>query len=244
MLSKSRLKYIQTLGHKKFRDRERLFIAEGPKLVEEMISSEKVVIKEIFALQEWMDLPGHDTLAVNVTGVSLAELEKISQLSTANKVVAIVQYFDEAAYPVTFPGVTLALDTIQDPGNMGTIIRLADWFGIKQVVCSEGCADLYNPKVVQATMGSIARVTVTYLQLEEWLGQQAPANIYATALEGKDISAVDRIEKGVIIIGNESKGINPLLLEMAGNKITIPRKGMAESLNAAVATGIILSHLI
>lgn len=140
--------------------------------------------------------------------------------------------------------IVLALDGIQDPGNLGTIIRIADWFGVHQIVCSHDTAELYNPKVVQSTMGSIARVGVVYKNLAEWLpAAKNEVRTYATALDGMDVTSDKKIKEGVIIIGNESKGVSPRLLEMANVKLTIKRKGKAESLNAAVAAGIMLSHL-
>lgn len=244
MLSKSKVKYIQTLGHKKFRDKDRLFIAEGPKLVNEVLSSEKVVINEIFAVKEWIVGNSSFDGKAAVTEVSQQELEKISQLATPNKVLALVNYLEEENLKRDTTKIILALDTIQDPGNLGTIVRLADWFGINQVVCSYECADIYNPKVVQSTMGSIARVNVSYTHLEEWLVQQTESIVYATALDGEDITGMEKIKKGIIVIGNESKGISQKVLNLSAKKITIPRKGDAESLNAAVATGIILSHLL
>ena len=140
--------------------------------------------------------------------------------------------------------ISLVLDAIQDPGNLGTIIRIADWFGISQIICGTGCADIYNSKVVQATMGSIARVNVFYTDLPVWLKQRSGVRIYATMLEGKDVTKMSTIKEGLIIIGNESIGIDKEVLQYSNEKISIPRKGNAESLNAAVATGIILSHLV
>ena len=140
--------------------------------------------------------------------------------------------------------ISLALDTIQDPGNMGTIIRLADWFGIKNIFCSTDCADVYNPKVVQASMGSISRVRVGYTDILSLLKENKEVRIYAAVLNGKDITKMERINEGIIVIGNESKGINQEILKLAHVRITIPGKGKAESLNAGVATGIILSHLV
>ncbi|MBL7748746.1 MAG: RNA methyltransferase [Chitinophagaceae bacterium] len=127
---------------------------------------------------------------------------------------------------------------------MGTIIRIADWFGIRQIVCNEETADSYNPKVVQATMGSIARVSIYYTDLVSWIKEQKGVSLYAAALDGRNVTTMDKVKDGIIVIGNESKGISPEILQLADVKITIPRKGQAESLNAAVATGIILSHLV
>ena len=138
--------------------------------------------------------------------------------------------------------ITLALDTIQDPGNMGTIIRIADWFGVENIICSAGCADMYNPKVVQATMGSLARVNIIHTNLGEWLQQHHGVKIYGASLAGKNIKSHDAVKEGIIVIGNEARGISEEIMELVNEKITIPRLGHAESLNAAVATGIILSQ--
>jgi len=243
MLSKPKIKYIQTLGQKKFREKERMFIAEGPKLVKELMESNTAKIQEIYALKDWIGGNKKLTGQVPVTEIAESELEKISQLSTPNNVLAVVEQF--ATREITAKGnITLALDNIQDPGNLGTMIRVADWFGVTQIVCSPDCADLYNPKVVQSTMGSIARVNVLYVDLQEWLLKQKNIRIYAAVLEGQDITSIKKIQEGVIIIGNESKGISADVLHLANVKITIARKGNAESLNAAVAAGIVLSHLM
>ena len=135
------------------------------------------------------------------------------------------------------------MDTIQDPGNLGTIIRIADWFGVKAIICSDNCTDMYNPKVVQSTMGSLGRVEVLYTNIAVWLKKNADINIYAAALEGKNISELKCLTEGIIVIGNESKGISEEVMQLCTQKITIPKTGEAESLNAAVATGIILSHI-
>ena len=244
MLSKSKLKYIQTLGQKKFRQQEGCFIAEGPKIVAELLAAERVMVKEVFALNEWINENSRLLKKTTYTEITERELEKISQLKTPNEVFAIVQQFADAGPVITKGRITLALDTIQDPGNLGTIIRMADWFGVQQLVCSEDSADIYNPKVVQATMGSIARVKVYYTGLHEWLATEKNVQIYATVLDGLDITGMEKLNEGIILIGNESKGISPELLQLANVKITIPKKGKAESLNAAVATGIVLSHLV
>jgi TrmH family RNA methyltransferase len=239
MLSKSEIKDIQSLTHKKYRSALKLFIAEGPKIVRELLQTAPDHIERIFATERWIQSNG--TSGVRVTGISERELEKISQLKTPNEVLALVRLFEPAA--PGDEGFTLYLDTIQDPGNFGTIIRIADWFGLKHVVCSNGCADIFHPKVVQSTMGSIARVHVFYDAEENWLVQRK-LPLYAAGLEGKPLYDFPKTAEGVLIIGNESAGIRKEFLHRAREKITIPRKGEAESLNAAVATGIILSHLL
>jgi TrmH family RNA methyltransferase len=243
MLGKSKIKYIQSLGQKKVRDEEGLFIAEGPKLIAEFLTAGNVNIKQVYALKEWIDEHENAVKGIDVSEISEAELGKISQLATPNQVVAVVQKF---AVPVTGAKnrITLVLDTLQDPGNLGTIIRIADWFGISHIVCSPGSADLYNPKVVQSTMGSLTRITVLYTDLLTWLEKQQGVPVYAASLDGQDVSSMKKITEGILLIGNESKGISDELLNRADKKITITGKGRAESLNAAVATGIILSHIV
>jgi TrmH family RNA methyltransferase len=243
MLGKLKLKYIQSLGQKKLRDEEGVFIAEGPKLVAELLTSGKMIVKQLFALPVWIEENPGIAGKIETIAVTEDELEKISQLSTPNKVLAIVKKVD-LPEDISIKGtIVLALDTIQDPGNLGTIIRIADWFGIRQVVCSHDSADIYNPKVVQSTMGSIARVNVIYTDLASWLNGQKDIRIYAATLAGQDITGMKKLNEGIIVIGNESKGISEEIMNLANVKVTIPKKGEAESLNAAVATGIILSHL-
>ena len=244
MLGKAKIKYIQSLGQKKYRDEESLFIAEGPKIVTDLLHSATHYVKEVYAVKEWLKDNSDHPLEKVFTEVSDEELERLSQLKTPHQVIAVVKKFD-AGKAIDVKGtITLVLDTIQDPGNLGTIIRLADWFGLSQIVCSKDCADIYNPKVVQATMGSIARVKVFYIDLLYWLKQQQDILIYATMLEGKDITQMNGLKEGLIVIGNESRGIQTEILELANERITIPRKGQAESLNAAVAAGIVLSHIV
>jgi TrmH family RNA methyltransferase len=243
MLGKSKIKYIQSLGQKKPRDIENLFIAEGPKIVAELLSAGKGPIHEVYAVKEWIEQQKALLKNIEAVEVTADELGKISQLTTPNQVLAVVLKADIPSID-TKGTLSLVLDGIQDPGNLGTIIRIADWFGITQVICSKDCADLYNPKVVQSTMGSIVRTKVLYTDLYEWLSLQRPVPVYAAALKGQELSTIKKPEQGILIIGNESKGISPVLIEMADQKITIARKGKAESLNAAVATGIILSHLV
>lgn len=242
MLIKSQVKYIQSLSHKKERDSSAVFVAEGPKLINELLSA-GLPFEQLYAVKEWIE-GQNKHIADAVIEVSPSELERISLLQTPNLVLGI---FKKPAFTAIRPvrnTLSLMLDTIQDPGNMGTIIRCADWFGISQIFCSTDCADAYNPKVVQASMGSIARVQIMYGSLPALLTQERGLPIYAAVLNGTDLRKLPPIKEGVIIIGNESKGVSDELLALSANKITIPRHGQAESLNAAVATGIILSHII
>lgn len=239
MLSKKEIKDIQSLGHKKHRDDAGLFIAEGPKIVSELLKGKQVVIDMIYALPEWF--AQNENVDANVKDVTDVEMERITQLKQPNQVLAVVQKFASAV--PDGKGLSLYLDRIQDPGNFGTIIRIADWFNIKNIVCSNGCADLYNSKVVQATMGSIARINVYYDTDGEWLMNQKQHKLAAT-LDGKSVYEVHGLKEGILIIGNESQGIHPDILEQVNERISIPRIGNAESLNAAVATAILLSHLV
>ena len=244
MFNKTHTKYIQSLHHKKFRDENDVFIAEGPKVVLELLESREFVCEQLFAIDDW--LSNNDKVLQNFSGMQVFvvkdfELEKISLLTTPNNVLAVFKKKTPAA-PVNIKGkVTLVLDTIQDPGNLGTIIRTADWFGIENIICSPACADMYNPKVVQSTMGSLARVNIFYIHLEEWLNENDTIKKYAAALNGKNINTLRSVKEAIIIIGNEGKGISDAVMNLVDEKITIPKIGEAESLNAAVATGIILA---
>ena len=244
MLGNKQIKYIQSLGHKKARDEQGLFVAEGPRIVEDILHDFPEAIVKIYAMADWLNDHGEAIRGFDTIVVQENELDRISQLTTPNKVMAVVKKF-----PVREPGpvknnISLMLDTIQDPGNLGTIIRIADWFGIAHIICSSDCADMYNPKVVQSTMGSIARVNVFYTDPENWIRENPGIEVFASALHGIPVNEIGRIREGVIIIGNESRGIRESLINLAVRKVTIPGKGRAESLNAAVATGIILSHLM
>jgi TrmH family RNA methyltransferase len=246
MLSKTIVKYIQRLAHKKFRDEHGVFIAEGPKVVTELLHSGNMKCQSIYGTAEWFNESRrflNRISAEEMIGISDIELEQISQLQTPNKVLGIF-YKKEDALVDLKNKVSLMLDDIQDPGNMGTMIRTADWFGIKNIICSNDCVDCYNPKVVQATMGSLARVNIIYEDLSDFIYKNRDIKVYAAALNGKNIFSYDKVKQGIILIGNESKGISEDLLNQATEKITIPKQGKAESLNAAVASGIILSHLV
>jgi RNA methyltransferase, TrmH family len=246
MLSKTHSKYIQSLHLKKTRDEENVFIAEGSKTVPELLSAGNFECKELLATTEW--LQQHSVFLQKhfhgmVHEVLSHEMEKVSALATSSSVLGV---FKKQPPLIIDPKgkLTLVLDTIQDPGNLGTIIRIADWFGVAQIVCSANSADMYNPKVVQSTMGSLGRVNILYTDIVSWLQQNNHVAAYATALDGKNVQQCKGIKEAVIVIGNESKGVSDEVIALCSQKITITKHGKAESLNAAVATGIILSHIL
>lgn len=242
MLSKNEIKYIQSLGHKKRRDEERLFLMEGNKMVAELLAHYPSQIVRLYATETFFEQNSAARQIQLHQVVSEDELARISQLQTPNQALALVHYFAEAAIELSSTEWTLALDGIRDPGNMGTIIRLADWFGIRTIICSPDCADIYNPKVVQATMGSIMRVSVVEKELDAFLvNQQLP--VVGAVLGGKELSSFEFPKAGILVIGNESNGIREDVISLLSEKLMIPRFGEAESLNAAIATSIFLWEL-
>jgi TrmH family RNA methyltransferase len=246
MLVKSQAKYIQSLSQKKFRDEENAFVAEGPKIINELLAAANVEMLNLYALKNWVDNNTELIKSFNaaqITEVRESELERISFLQTPNQMLAIFKkpFFGKPSFDNK---ISILLDGIQDPGNIGTIIRTADWFGIENIICSKESADIFNPKTVQSTMGSISRVQVIYEDLKIFIENHRKIPLYATGLDGKNLFEMDAVTEGLVLIGNESKGINKDLLELAKQQITIPKKGEAESLNAAVAAGIVLAHLM
>ena len=237
MLSKNELKYIQSLCQKKQRSAERLFLAEGVKLAGELLES-RYPVKNIYAVEEWEAPVTH----IPITRISAVELEKISVLQTPNQVLLIAEQQEPGGEPELKNHFTLVLDGIQDPGNLGTIIRIADWFGIDQIIASKDTVELYNPKVIQSTMGSFLRVKIWYRDLETILAKKE-VPVYGALLNGESMYTTASPKEGILVIGNESKGIRETILPLINHAITIPRTGKAESLNAAVATGILLSQL-
>jgi TrmH family RNA methyltransferase len=238
MLNRNEAKYIQSLGHKKNRDMEGCFVAEGVKVVGELIQA-GFTARKIYALKDWADANGNIR---DVAEVDEAGLKRISNFETPNKVVAVFEKKKTLANPVFDNKISLMLDGIQDPGNLGTIIRTADWFGIENIVASPDTADIYNSKVVQSTMGSIARVNMIYTELEEFLSSNK-IPVYGAMLDGEAIRNIKDIYECFVVIGNEGKGIRQNIQSYIQKKISIPKIGNAESLNAAVATGIILYTL-
>ncbi len=242
MLSKNEIKYIQSLGHKKRRDEERLFFVEGSKMVGELLVHYPSQIVRLYGTEIFFEQHPAAKQILQHYIVSEDELARISQLQTPNQALALVHYFQTKEIELPATEWTLALDGIRDPGNMGTIIRLADWFGIRTIICSPDCADIYNPKVVQATMGSIMRVSVVEKELAAFLkDQQLP--VVGAVLGGKELSSFEFPKAGILVIGNESNGIREDVTHLLTDKLMIPRFGEAESLNAAIATSIFLWEL-
>ena len=241
MLSQNKIKYLTALHSKKFREKYNIFLAEGDKICLEIVTSKKVKIEEIFAVSSWIEKnaellqPFRDRLIE----ISEAELKKISCLTTPNQVlISAHQPSFEIDKLLINSSLSLYLDGIQDPGNMGTILRNADWFGIENVFCSDTCVDIFNPKVIQASMGAFLRVKSQEIDLEALITENLP--IYGALLEGNNIFEEKLSANGIIVIGSEGKGISDALLPFITHKIKIPAYGNgAESLNAAVAAGII-----
>jgi len=244
MLSKAQNKHIRSLAQQKFRDVHREFVAEGTKIASEWLRSGEH-INLVVATREWLEenaaLVKLHTEAT-VFEAKESDMAMVSQLSSAPPVLLTVRYPDNEGSPAV-EGWCIALDGIQDPGNLGTIIRIADWFGISEIVCSEDCVDTFNHKVVQAAMGSHLRVRVRKTNLENFLScVELP--VYAAFLSGASVYDQRGATPGVLLIGSEGRGISPAVMELPLTKITIPRIGEAESLNAAVSTGILCSWLV
>jgi TrmH family RNA methyltransferase len=247
MLSKAQIKYIHALRHKKYRQKYGSFVAEGVKVTAELLAENSIPVESVFATAAW--IAAHPELerkhpGMALTAVSEEELGRISGLETAGQVLAVCRLPQPAGPPELKGAFTLMLESIRDPGNLGTIIRIADWFGIREVICSEDCADAFNAKSIQASMGSIARVRVREMDPEDALAAAADLPVFAATLGGRDIRSFPPCRTGLLVIGNESRGLSDKMLRAATERITIPRLGGAESLNAAVAAGILCSHLL
>lgn len=245
MISKPKISLIRSLEHKKFRQQHRLFIAEGRKIILEILKSERFKISELLVLQESInEIPDFQLKKIPVSVISYGTLEKISQLRTPDFGLAVLHMPETETPAIPSEGeMILLLDSIRDPGNFGTIIRLCDWFGVNNIVCSEDTADMYSPKVIQATMGSFCRVVVSYTNHVKWLKSIGEnVSIYGTVMNGKSLSTVKPNFPAVVIIGNESIGISEEVLQLVHERITIPGslQSQAESLNAANAAGIVM----
>lgn len=237
MVSKNQIKLITSLQQKKYRKQEQLFFAEGVKVVQELLHSNFELLDLFTTKQDFLTVPKN-----KVHAITEAELKKISALTTPNTCLAVFKI--PKAKEMVEKGLIVALDDVRDPGNLGTIIRLCDWFGIETLFCSEESVDIYNPKVVQATMGSISRVNVVYGNLETFLSQ-TKLPVFGTFMDGKNIYQEKLPKEGIIVMGNEANGISSSVEKLVSERIAIPRFGnlqVTESLNVATATAIILSE--
>ncbi|APG66240.1 RNA methyltransferase [Tenacibaculum todarodis] len=236
-LSKNHIKLITSLQQKKYRQKHKLFIAEGIKVVEELLKS-SLVLEKLFVTNECsFDIPVDKTFEV-----SDVELKKISQLKTPNKVLGLFQIPEQKLLKNN--GLVIALDAINDPGNLGTIIRLCDWFGVEQLLCSKDTVDCYNAKVVQASMGSLTRIQINYVDLNSYLSETKLPTFIAD-MDGENVYKSQLPKEGVLIMGNEANGVSKEIKELAKNVVSIPRFGVkqeTESLNVATATAILLSE--
>ncbi len=248
MISSATIKYIRSLEQKKYRNQSGSFLAEGDKIVRELLSS-GFALQQVFALDSWIDANQQiiSSSPVEVIPVSPGEMGRISQLKTPNQALAVVAIPQYEADPDDLQtNLTLALDNIQDPGNLGTIIRTADWFGVRNIYCTSTTADVYSPKVIQATMGSFIRVKVHYVDLPLFLGSlDGNIPVYGAFLHGEALFNIQATLPGMLVVGNESKGISPECGQLVSQRISIPAVGNqgAESLNAGVAAGILMSWL-
>lgn len=235
MLSKSQIKLITRLKQKKYRIQDGFFIAEGLKTVNELLTS-TLKLHLIFTTKSFNNYTEKETI------ITEAELKKISNLKTPNTVLAIFKIPE--AKPINTEGLIVALDAVRDPGNLGTIIRLCDWFGIKELVCSNETVDCYNTKVIQATMGSITRVNINYFDLENFLSE-TKTTLFGAFMDGENVYKSQLPKQGILVMGNEANGISKAIDGLINKRISIPRFGdlqATESLNVATATAILLSE--
>ena len=235
-LSKNQLKLITSLQQKKYRQKHKLFVAEGVKVVRELLQS-SFEIETLFTTEQLYFLQEQ-----KVELISDKDLAKISSLKTPNKVLGVFKIPEDSI--VKNEGLIVALDAINDPGNLGTIIRLCDWFGIEQLVCSKNTVDCYNSKVIQATMGSITRVQIHYIDLVDFI-KNTELPIFSADMDGENVYKSELPKEAVLVMGNEANGISSEINELVNSKLTIPRFGKTqetESLNVATATSILLSE--
>lgn len=238
-LSKAKQKWIRSLQQKKNRDLESLFVVEGEKSVLEGILALSSHLEILVTLESFASQIPSQFYSSTFT-VTTKELEQISELKTPNKCLAVFRRPENALLP---NALSIALDGIQDPGNMGTILRLADWFGVKQLICSKDTVDCYNSKVIQSSMGAIYRVPVHYVDLATFLSD-SPQQKFGAMLNGKNYKEIDYPKDAILIMGNEGKGVRPEIEALFDVPVTIPRFGEAESLNVATATAILLAEIV
>lgn len=236
-ISKNQIKLINSLQQKKNRTKNGLFVAEGVKVVNELLNS-SLKIHALFATDDFTT----DNYNGTITNITAQELKKVSNLKTPNKVLGIFEI------PETKPregnGLIIALDAVNDPGNLGTIIRLCDWFGVEQLICSKDTVDCYNPKVVQSTMGSLTRISIQYVDLPNYI-ENTNLPVFTADMDGQNVYAVNLPQEAILVMGNEANGISTEIRSLIDNALTIPRFGdlqQTESLNVATATAILLSE--
>jgi len=242
MISKNQIKHIRSLQTHKFRQIHCQYIVEGEKMLNELLNSEQKIL-QLFALPEWIELNKVLLTEKKIKPeiINQKELESISAFTMPNKVLAVVEFSTHKFNTdILKGGLIIGLENLQDPGNMGTIIRSAEWFGVKAIFCTENTVDVYNPKVVQASMGSVFRVPVYYTDLEKLLINNKTSETYAAVLGGKNVYETTFSKNAFLLIGNESKGLSAEIVKQCKHHITIPSYGKAESLNAAVACSVLL----
>lgn len=244
MLSKNQIKYIQSLHQKKYRQQHGAFLVEGAKSVQEVLQSDfqvdLLVATEAF-YKENTRLTDRQRTPVEIA--SVADLERTGTLERNNAALAVVRTKENRPLLAGPDEIALILDDIRDPGNLGTIIRIADWYGIRKIICSETTADVYNPKVISASKGSFTRVSWWYGDIELFLKQSAKGQIvYGAFLGGDDVHALAFSKSGYLVMGNESNGISPEIGQYVTKRVTIPRYGEAESLNVGIATAVLLDN--
>jgi TrmH family RNA methyltransferase len=246
MISKNQIKFIQSLHSKKNRDQEQLFIIEGVKLVSEFLLTSHFDIHSVYGTLDFIDNNKHiiEKSNVVINEITEEELKKISLQNSPNQILAVVKVkMPLLNSELLNSSINLFLDDIRDPGNLGTIIRIADWFGIKQIICSPTSTELYNPKALQASMGAVLRVNVVYIEFDELKKELKDVPIYGAVLNGQNIYK-SALQNGLIVIGNEANGISENILKQISHPITIPAatNNGSESLNAANACGMICSE--
>lgn len=241
MLSKRLIKYFKSLQLKKYRRQERKFLVEGAKGVTELLKSGLEIEYLLLTSDFKNELEADLTLRGELIDVNEKELVQSGTFQSNNAGLAVACMPEDSALSIGDAELVIALDDIRDPGNLGTIIRIADWYGITKVICSKECADVFNPKVVNASMGSFARVQVWYEDLDVFL-KETDHTVFGALLEGENIYQCDLKPAGILLMGNESKGIHTDLIPFISQPVHIPRRGGAESLNVSVATAVILDN--
>ena len=235
MISKNQIKLITSLKQKKYRLEHQLFVVEGIKTIKELLAS-NLILHTLYTTETFNSDAKDEVL------ISEADLKRISFLTTPNKALAVFKIPESKK--ISNNGLIVALDDVRDPGNLGTIIRLCDWFGIKELVCSKATVDCFNPKVIQATMGSITRVNITYVDLLAFI-YETELPVFGAFMDGENVYTKTLPKEGVLVMGNEANGVSKVIEDLVSNKISIPRFGdlqATESLNVATATAILLSE--